>query len=208
MQISPAHQKILLDTARNAIRAALAGNPQIVVPQTTDPVLAIPAGCFVSLHDHATHRLRGCIGRLQTPDPLLKTVCETACSCLQDPRFQNMPVTAEELPRLDLEISILSPMQQAANVLDFDPPNDGIYLIVQGRAGTFLPQVARQTGWTREQLLSRLCTEKMGLHPHAWQDPGAKLLKYQALVIGPVPFVEPAADAGPTLVGNNNTFSI
>jgi AmmeMemoRadiSam system protein A len=171
-----------------AIREALRGNYRYKIPGTADPLLTLHAGCFVTLHDAATHRLRGCIGRLQTNDPLIKTIHETAQSALQDPRFQLSPITAEELPRLDLEISILSPLAPANNVLDFDPPNEGIYLIVNGRTGTFLPQVARETGWTREQLLTRLCSEKMGLPADAWQSPEARLLKYQAVVIGPAPF--------------------
>jgi AmmeMemoRadiSam system protein A len=190
MEISPEIQAKILEAARTGIREALRGNTRYTIPAASDPALNAPCGCFVSLHDHATHRLRGCIGRLQTPDPLIKSLHETAHSCTQDPRFVQNPVRAEELPRLDLEVSILSPLVEAANPLDFDPPNDGIYLIVGGRTGTFLPQVARQTGWTREQLLARLCQEKMGLPPNAWQQPDAKLLKYKAIVIGPVPFVQ------------------
>lgn len=190
MEIGLEHQRALLHAARTAIRETLRGSGQIVIPLTDDPILSMPAGCFVSLHEQGTHRLRGCIGRLQTSDPLIKTVYETAINCLQDPRFRNSRVTLTELTRLELEVSVLSPMQPAAHPLDFDPPNHGIYLICEGRAGTFLPQVARQTGWTREQLLARLCTEKMGLPADAWQSANAKLLKYAAVVIGPVPFVQ------------------
>jgi hypothetical protein len=57
-----------------------------------------------------------------------------------------------------------------------------------GRTGCFLPQVARETGWIREQLLSRLCTEKMGLQPEAWKHPGAVLEIFSILVVGPEPF--------------------
>jgi AmmeMemoRadiSam system protein A len=210
MNISPEHQQILLNAARTAMVESLRGNP-VATPPTNDPVLNMPAGCFVTLHERGTHRLRGCIGRIQSNDPLLKSINETACSTLQDPRFVHNPVTLDELPRLDLEISVLSPLQEAANPLDFDPPNNGIYLICAGRAGTFLPQVARETGWTREQLLARLCTEKMGLDPEAWRDPQAKLLKYTVFLIGPVPFIQPrqpAAPASPAGFGSGNSFRI
>jgi AmmeMemoRadiSam system protein A len=192
MMISEEHRQILLDAARTAIRQALRGAPNYKIPGTTDPVLTMQAGCFVTLHEIGTHRLRGCIGRFQATDPLIKTIHETAQSALYDPRFRSNPITEAELPRLDLEISILSPFQPAANALDFDLANDGIHLTCQGRTGTFLPQVARETGWTREQLLTRLCGDKMGIHPDAWKSPDAKLLKYQATVIGPEPFVKPA----------------
>jgi AMMECR1 domain-containing protein len=110
---------------------------------------------------------------------------------LEDPRFYDDPVRLAELPRLEIEISVLSPMRQAQSVTDFDLNTEGIYLIHQNRSGCFLPQVARETGWSREQLLSRLCTEKMGLQPHAWKEPGARLMVFSTLVIGPEPFERP-----------------
>jgi AmmeMemoRadiSam system protein A len=185
-----------------------------MVPSSKDPVLNAPAGCFVSLHDHASHRLRGCVGRLDARTPLIQCVYEMSSGVLGDPRFRSNPVTLAELPKLTLELSILSPMKPAPTPLDFDPQNDGIYLTCQSRSGTFLPQVGRQTGWSREQLLARLCTEKMGLPPNAWQDPSARLLTYQALVIGPVPFVEQPRQENPQDwppsggLGSGNIFRI
>src|SRR5258708_16462721 len=114
------------------------------------------AGCFGTLHECGTHRLRGCIGTLISNQPLSQTVHEMAQAVLGDPRFTDERVTADELPRLDLEISVVSPLKPAASSLDFDLLNDGIYLVVENRAGVFLPQVARETGWTKEQLLGRL----------------------------------------------------
>jgi len=194
MHLSPAHQRLLLDIARTCIRHALRGQADQITPASNDPVLTQPAGCFVSLHDAASHRLRGCVGRLDAKTPLIHCIYEMSSGVLGDPRFRTNPVTLAELPRLELELSILSPMKPAPTPLDFDPLNDGIYLTCQSRSGTFLPQVGRQTGWTRQQLLARLCTEKMGLPADAWQDASAKLLTYQALVIGPVPFEAPAQE--------------
>jgi AmmeMemoRadiSam system protein A len=191
MQLTPDQQRTLLNVARHAIREALRGNADARVPQTNDTVLNVHAGCFVTLHDAATHRLRGCVGRLQSEDPLIVGIHETAQSVLQDPRFTHHRVTLGDLPLLDIEISVLSPLVQANGPLDFDLLNDGIFLIIDGRQGTFLPQVARETGWNKEQLLERLCTEKMGLPADAWRHPSAKLLRYSTLLIGPVPFDEP-----------------
>jgi AmmeMemoRadiSam system protein A len=204
MEITPRHQEFLLDAARAAIRSALSGRTQYEVPIPNDPILTMAAGCFVSLHDSNTHRLRGCVGRMQSNEPLLKTLHETAHSALADPRFAQMPISIADLSWLDLEISILAPLEPAANPLDFDPLNDGIYLIINGQTGTFLPQVARETGWGREQLLSRLCTEKLGLAPEAWRASNARLLKYKTAIIGPVPFT-PAPVAS---FGMGNTFSV
>ncbi|MGE5611727.1 MAG: AmmeMemoRadiSam system protein A [Bacillota bacterium] len=210
MELTPQHQQILLNAARISIRETLQGNRKISIPTNNDPMLRVPAGCFVTLHDQTTHALRGCIGRMQTPDPLIQTVCEIACSVLYDPRFRSHRVMLDELPRLEIEISVLSPLKLAEGPLDFDLLNDGIYLVCDGHTGTFLPQVARETGWTREQLLARLCTEKMGLADSAWQQPEAKLFKYNVLIIGPVPFEDGAAtlpgSPGASLRDNGNTL--
>lgn len=202
MLLTAEQQRVLLDVARHAIRGALRGNTDTPVPQTIDPTLNIHAGCFVTLHDGATHRLRGCVGRLQSEDPLIVGVHETAQSVLQDPRFTHHRVTPNDLPLLDIEISVLSPLVQANGPLDFDLLNDGIFLILDGRQGTFLPQVARETGWNKEQLLERLCTEKMGLAADAWRLPSAKLLRYSTLLIGPVPFEEPVPRPAAASVGS------
>lgn len=137
---------------------------------------------------------------------------ETAASCLQDPRFGDEPIFSSDLPWLDIELSILSPLVPASDCLAFDPINDGIYLHCQGRTGTFLPQVARQTGWSRQQLLARLCTEKLGLSATAWRDPESRLLTYKVAIIGPEPFVStgPAVSTAVARPGSlgSNTFRI
>jgi AmmeMemoRadiSam system protein A len=174
----------LLRVALDAIRARLLGErPQAI--SNPDPLLAQPAGCFVSLHDKDTHQLRGCIGSLDASRPLLPTLVGSAQSVLDDPRFMHFPVTLAELPQLELELSVLSPLQPAENPLAFDPQTEGLYLTIAGRSGCFLPQVAKETGWGKEQLLTRLCTEKMGLPAIAWKMPEAKLQTFTATVIGP-----------------------
>lgn len=204
MTLSPQQQRALLDVARDAIRRRLTAHPP---PQddpacsgpdaAADPSLLQPAGCFVTLHSARTHALRGCVGRLDAADPLIDAVRRAAVSVLSDPRFADDPVRLAELPELEMDISVLSPLRPAPGPLAFDLLNEGIYLTWgEGRAGCFLPQVARETGWTREQLLARLCVEKMGLPPDAWQDPRAKLFVFSTLVIGPEPFETPAPGVG------------
>ena len=102
---------------------------------------------------------------------------------LGDPRFTARPVLFEELAMLSIEISVLSPLRPAAHALDFDLQHDGIYLACGGRSGVFLPQVARETGWSKEQLLDRLCTEKMGFPPKMWQHPAARLQTFTTTVL-------------------------
>jgi AmmeMemoRadiSam system protein A len=186
MQLTPEHQHAILDLARSAIRAALAGAAPPAVPD--EPALRQPAGVFVSLHQSGTHRLRGCVGRLDAKVPLGQAVVTMAASVLEDPRFLDDPVTPGELPSLDIELSILSPLMPAEHPLDFDL-SEGIYLTHGDRCGCFLPQVARETGWDKEQLLNRLCTEKMGLPAIAWKHPATRLQRFTTWVIGPEPFV-------------------
>ena len=112
----------MLDVARGAIRRALAGQ-DVPEPQSDDAALTQPAGCFVSLHDFHG-KLRGCIGRIDESEPLIRAVTAAAVSVLKDPRFSGEPVTNAELGRLEIELSILSPRQPVKNVLVFDPMND------------------------------------------------------------------------------------
>ncbi len=188
MELSSENQRILLNLARQSIRDALAGKFRVVVPEDVDPELLQPAGCFVTLHQTGSHQLRGCIGRTQSVDPLMRTVQETAAGALQDPRFENWRITPADLGALEIDISILSPLSPAKDVLDFEPQEDGIHLVFGQKSGLFLPQVGRETGWTREQLLERLCMEKLGLSPLIWRNPHAKLFRFSTMIIGPEPF--------------------
>lgn len=193
MVLAPDQQRLLLDLGRETIRQVLrpdhpAPVPLPPFPSPDDPALHEHAGCFVSLHELRSHRLRGCVGRIEGTQPLWYAVHRAAIGVLGDPRFLDDPVRLAELPDLEIEISVLSPMRPAPSPLHFDPDTHGLYLTHGPRSGCFLPQVARETGWTREQLLSRLCTEKLALPPTAWRDPAAKLLIFSTLLIGPEPF--------------------
>ena len=202
MELTADQRQTLLNVARQTIRAALRAQECAAAQGSTyftDPVLRQPAGCFVTLHTLGEHRLRGCVGRLDSRDELIEAVRQSAHSVLQDPRFATSPVVSDELPGLELEITVIFPLRPAASCVDFDPEVDGIYLTINDRSGCFLPQVARETGWGREQLLERLCSEKLGLARTAWRDSGggARLMKFHTLIIGPEPF-EPLGEASAT----------
>jgi AmmeMemoRadiSam system protein A len=188
MPLSP--HKRLLDIARETIRETLgAMRPSRDPSEIVDPLLQQPAGCFVSLHQLHTHRLRGCVGQIRCETTLNDSLRDAARGVLRDPRFTSDPVTLEELPELEIEVTVLSPMRAAASPLDFDPQNEGIWLTIGQRSGLFLPQVARDTGWSREQLLSRLCTEKLDMPSDAWKLPDAKLEVFTTEICGPAAFV-------------------
>jgi AmmeMemoRadiSam system protein A len=186
--LTPAGRARILQIARDGVLKGLgAGSGAQFEAPADDPELTSPAGCFVSLHEHSTHRLRGCVGRLDPNLPLVDAVRETAADVLHDPRFVGHPVTRRDVDDLEIEVSVLSPPREAASMLDFDLLSDGIYVTFGNRAGFFLPQVARETGWTKEQLLDRLCLEKLGLPADAWREPGAKLFTFKVEVVGPEP---------------------
>jgi len=120
-----------------------------------------------------------------------------AVGVLEDPRFALDPVRCDELPHLEIEITVLSALCDCVDLLDFEPSRDGIYLTVGDLSGCFLPQVARDTGWTREQLLDRLCAEKLGLSPASWRrEANVKLERFTTLIIGPEPFELAPGPAG------------
>ncbi|HEY7089837.1 MAG TPA: AmmeMemoRadiSam system protein A [Tepidisphaeraceae bacterium] len=193
MHFTADQRRILLDLARHTIRTELGesdnGTPAPFEISLDDAILNQPAGCFVTLHNLLNRRLRGCVGRLDAKDALVEAVRHSATHVLHDPRFVSFPVRRDDLPGLEIEITVIFPLRPAVDCQDFDLHNEGIYLTIQDRSGCFLPQVARDTGWSHQQLLERLCTEKLGLLASAWQEPGAKLMKFHALIIGPEPFL-------------------
>ena len=107
MELSAQHCRLLLDVARGAIRATLADSPLPALegPDYEDDKLRQPAGCFVTLHELFTHRLRGCIGRIEATDPLLHTVQRTAVNVLSDPRFGRRRVRSQPVPSRDAPIA-------------------------------------------------------------------------------------------------------
>ena len=108
-------QKILLETARDAVRAAVNKLPP-KVPHTDNPELNQHQGCFVTLKNQ--HMLRGCIGQFTSDKPLIQLVAEMAVApATRDPRFFADQITPEELDSLNIEISVLSPMEKTADPL-------------------------------------------------------------------------------------------
>ena len=175
-------KQTLLKVARDTVEAVISHWP-VEKPKSDDPELNAPCGCFVTLKNHG--RLRGCIGQFISEAPLIELVAEMAkASSTGDPRFMSDPITAGELQQLDIEISVLSPLQRTDDPLSLRLGTDGIY-IKQGRAsGCFLPQVATETGWTKEEFLSYCCSHKAGLPADAWRDPGTEVYLFTAEVFG------------------------
>ncbi len=136
-------------------------------------------GAFVSLHKHG--RLRGCIGHFGEDVPLHEIVAEMArAAAFEDPRF--MPVTADELSDIDIEISVLTPMRRIQSLDEFELHRHGIYIRRGYRSGTYLPQVADEVNWTKEEFVSHCAQDKAGIGWDGWRDAETELYVYEAIV--------------------------
>ena len=180
--MNEAQKKILLKTARDTVEAVINRKPS-PESKSDDPQLNAHCGCFVTLKNHG--RLRGCIGQFTSDKPLIELVGQMAkASATGDPRFFADPITADELEQLDIEISVLSPLRRTNEPLDLRLGIDGIYIKKEGASGCFLPQVATEAGWSKEEFLSYCCAHKAGLSPNAWKDPETQVYLFTAEVFG------------------------
>jgi uncharacterized protein (TIGR00296 family) len=105
---------------------------------------------------------------------------KTADAATRDPRFT--PVTAFELYQITLEISVMTPRQKIGDWRQIKLGTDGVVIVAGNRSGTFLPQVATDTGWSTEEFLGELCSQKAGLSKNCYEDPKTEIYIYQARV--------------------------
>ena len=172
----------LLEIARAAVEAAVHGRPPSKV-QEENPELQGRQGCFVTLKNGDL--LRGCLGHFTSDKPLYRLVNEMArASATEDYRFLSQPITAEELPHLNIEISVLSLLEPIGNPLDIELGKHGITVRRGTASGCFLPQVATETGWSKEEFLGYCCSHKAGLAYDAWKDPKTEVQVFTAEVFG------------------------
>jgi AmmeMemoRadiSam system protein A len=168
----------LLSLARTSIESTLEGHAPEVRADDFDEDLRRPAGAFVTLRKQGD--LRGCIGSIRALEPLYRAVASSAVSAaFRDPRF--FPVRKDELSQLELEISVMGPIEPVRDVAEIEVGRDGL-IISRGRfVGLLLPQVASEYGWDRETFLVQTCL-KAGLQPEAWRAPDTHIEKFAAEV--------------------------
>lgn len=170
----------LKQIALQSIRDSLNGK-RIAAADTSrlahDSALLQKCGAFVSLHKHG--RLRGCIGHFGEDYPLFRIVAEMArAAAFDDPRFPELQ--RDELDDVDIEISVLTPMRRIQSLDEFELHRHGIYIRKGNRSGTFLPQVADEVNWTKEEFVGHCSQDKAGLGWDGWRD--AELYVYEAIV--------------------------
>jgi len=172
--LTEADKEHLLDLARKTIDRYLVTGT-VPLPRASCPALWRRQGAFVTLEKHG--ELRGCIGHMAEDTPLALTVARMALNAaLADRRFR--PVRAEELPALAVEISVLTPFARAPGPEGIVVGRDGVVIEKDGRRAVFLPQVAPEQGWSRDEMLEHLCL-KAGLAADCWQS-GAEFFTFQA----------------------------
>lgn len=171
----------LLGVARKVIEATVRGEKAGGF-ESEDPLFNEHRGCFVTMHNQG--ELRGCIGNFQPSQGLIQTIREMAIAATKDYRFSRNPVTPEELDQIDIEISVLSPLAKTDDPLSLELGKHGIYIQRGAAGGCFLPQVATETGWSKEEFLSNCCAGKAGMTPDAWKQPDTDVLLFTAEVFG------------------------
>ncbi len=160
---------------KETIHRRLEGKPLFQL-ETDSTNLNQLRGAFVSLHKEG--RLRGCIGHIRGDRPLKDTIKDMAvAAAFDDPRFP--PLSQEEFDKLDIEISVLTPLQEIDKLDRIEVGKHGIYITKGYRAGLLLPQVATEYGWDRNTFLQQTCV-KAGLPLNAWKDKDTRIFIFSA----------------------------
>jgi AmmeMemoRadiSam system protein A len=176
-------RQLLLRLAREAIAAHVnrqsQSQTQFAVSNLQSAILAQPAGAFVTLHKGGN--LRGCIGHIEPTEPLGVVVPRCAvAACSSDPRFP--PIMPDELEAIDVEISLLGPLEPIHGPQDIGAGRHGLVVERGWQRGLLLPQVATEWHWDAETFLGHTC-QKAGLPRDAWQK-GATVWRFEAEVFG------------------------
>ncbi len=167
----------LIGKARESIRFYVQnGENGKIKPHIGDGILNEIMGAFVSIY--VKNKLRGCIGGFAKKKTLNEMVQQMAVSASHDRRFD--PINKDELDKMELEISVLSPLRKIDSVDEIELGKHGIYIKQGHNSGTFLPQVATKTGWNLEEFLGHCSRDKAGIGWEGWKD--ADIFVYEAII--------------------------
>jgi AmmeMemoRadiSam system protein A len=178
LSLSAKDKTTLMNIARTTIEDCVKGE-KVPEFEVDSPILKEKRGAFVTIRENG--QLRGCIGYIEAIKPLYITIREMAqAAALNDPRFN--PVSPQELPSLDLEISVLTPLKKIKDVSEIQIGRHGVLLKKGYYQGVFLPQVATEQGWDRTTFLNELCY-KAGINdPNCWREKDTELFIFSAEV--------------------------
>ena len=171
-------KKKLFDIAKKSIESRFSDNKYVMDERSMPDDLKKPMGAFVTLKINGA--LRGCIGRFFSEEPLYNVVSESAISsAFEDPRFS--PLTKDEYKVTNIEITVIGPLKKINNINEIVLGKHGIYIKKGLRAGTMLPQVATENGWSLEEFLGYTSRDKAGLGWDGWKD--AEISIYEGVVL-------------------------
>ncbi len=176
--LSDDQKQLLLNIAYNSVcRATNSPQKYNLSKEDIPEILKKYYGAFVSVY--VDNELRGCIGSFSLDKPLYKIIDQLAFDAsINDYRY--IPVSAIDLNFVRFEISVLTPLKAVSNINEIIPGIDGIYIRKGSKSGTYLPQVAKKTGWSVNELLSNCAEKKAGIGKNGWKD--AEIFVYQAVV--------------------------
>lgn len=179
IELNQEHKKTLLKIARESITSAVHGR-KLPEYKTNETALNSNCGAFVTLHIKGN--LRGCIGNITAETPLWETVRNMAVeSALRDPRFY--PLTPNELNKVDIEISVLSPLKKIKDPEEIKVGKHGLLIKRGFYQGLLLPQVATDYKWDRIQFLEQTCY-KAGLNKNCYKERATEIFVFSAIVFG------------------------
>ena len=169
----------LISIARSSIRSMLYDNKRLTIdPGAIPPDLKKELGAFVTLRING--KLRGCIGRFISTEPLYQVVNQMAVSsAMEDYRFNQL--SKDEFDKTEIEISVLGPLKKINDISEIVIGKHGIYIKKDFRSGTMLPQVATENHWTVEEFLGYTARDKAGIGWTGWKD--AEIYVYEAAVL-------------------------
>jgi AmmeMemoRadiSam system protein B/AmmeMemoRadiSam system protein A len=168
----------LLALARKSVEYVVQQKEVYVPPASSSAALNEERGAFVTLTEAGD--LRGCIGYTSAIKPLYMTVRDTAThAALHDPRFR--PVSESELPHLEYEISVLSPLRRVTNIEQIRVGEHGLLMKNGDSEGLLLPQVPVEQNWDRQTFLEQTCA-KARMNTNCWKDEDTDIFSFTAVV--------------------------
>ncbi|MFC1484826.1 AmmeMemoRadiSam system protein B [bacterium] len=179
-KLTDREKKQALKIARQSIHDYLTKSEQKdFSKEKLDKIFYEEYGAFVTLHKNKA--LRGCIGNMIGKKALWKTIRDMAlASAFEDPRFPSLSM--EEFKDIEIEISILSPLKVIKDPDEIILGTHGVIVKKGFYQGVFLPQVATETGWSKEEFMGHLCRDKAGLKWDAWKDEDVEISIFSATV--------------------------
>jgi AmmeMemoRadiSam system protein B/AmmeMemoRadiSam system protein A len=176
--LSDAEKSELLTLARKSVEHVVRNGEAYDPPASASATLNQERGAFTTLHKNG--ELRGCIGYTSAAKPLYVTVRDTATlAAMRDPRFQQ--VSVEELPSLEYEISVLSPLRRVTDIQQIKIGEHGLLMKNGNSEGLLLPQVPTEQKWDRQTFLEQTC-RKAQMNANCWKDDDTDIFSFTAVV--------------------------